>query len=89
MVLLKKKNDKKTEETIAPKTGESVAPFAEIELAMSGQTNLSADDKSEFCFAMFQTHAPLAPEDWVKLARAARSGYKFTLVVTKDGAKEE
>ncbi|MBR9703104.1 hypothetical protein GOV10_03650 [Candidatus Woesearchaeota archaeon] len=85
MVLLKKKDKKVEEKSPVAQSG----VIAEIELAMSGETKLSADDKSEFCFATFQTDKPLSPEDWVGLARAARSGYNFTLVVTKNDEKKE
>jgi len=86
MALLTKKKDKKVEEK-SPVAGSKV--FAQVELAMAGETQLQADDKSEFCFATFQTDKPLPPEQWVTLARAARSGYNFTLVVTKNEDKTE
>lgn len=75
MGLLKKK--KKNKEPAPP------LPIMELDLAMEGKTSLVADEKGEFCYALFQTDKPVAPAEWAMLAQRAREGCRFTLRVTE------
>lgn len=76
MALIRKKKDKKL---VVPK-----APLMSFEAAMHNTTTLTADEKGEFCHAIFQTNEAISSAEWEVLAQHARNNVRFVISVLKD-----
>lgn len=56
-------------------------PLASIEVVMHNTTQVSADEKGNYCHALFQTEQAISPADWEVLAQHAREGNNFLISV--------
>jgi len=75
MGLMKKKKSEEKKE---------LPVLLELEMVMHNTTTVTADEEGEFCAALFQTAEGLEPGNWQMLAKSARDGATFTLIVKEE-----